>query len=120
MNRNNSESGEHEKLIKDMITTYQGKGYTNIQADLQGFSQPSTINGFIPDIVAKKPGGIWIVLEAETCGSINDSHTAQQWTAFYNYTTKNSYEFHVIVPKSCKNDASTKLNQLGLSAIIWS
>lgn len=127
-NRTGAESQEHINLIAMMANHFKQKGYQNIKADMDGFLQPEPIsdgkgNRYIPDLTCTKNDllGTRIVLEAETCGTINDSHTAGQWTAF----ARAQGEFHVVVPKNCgltsgREKAKARLRDLGITAQeIW-
>ncbi len=122
------ESKEHRDLIEMMASHFKKQGYTYIRADLLGYTKPDSVtdaygNKYIPDLTCDKNGfgGTRIILEAETCGTINDSHTADQWRAFYNAQG----EFHVVVPKLCggqsgRDKARARLQELGISAdVVW-
>lgn len=126
--RSGTESVEHKRLIRMMVNYFSNQGYTNIKADIDGYPQPEPIsdglwNTYIPDLTCRKND--WsktrIVLEAETCSTINDSHTAGQWRAF----ARASGEFHLVVPETCGNEsgrtkAQRQLRALGITADeIW-
>ena len=122
------ESTEHRQLIRMMVNHFRNQGYTNIKADLDGYTQPEPIsdgygNTYIPDLTCNKNdrNSTRIVLEAETCGTIDDGHTAGQWRAF----TRARGDFHLVVPKTCGNEsgrakAQRRLRELGITAKeIW-
>ncbi len=126
--RNPTEATEHNKLIKMMANYFEKEGYKYIRADLSGYTRPNSItdfngNKYIPDLTCNKTDfkETRITLEAETCDTINDSHTARQWRAFYNA----SGEFHLVVPKTCgmqsgREKAQARLRELRISADeIW-
>ena len=121
--RSGSESTEHAELITMMVAHFKGLGYSDIRADISGYTQPDQVGGHIPDLSCKKNDAARtrITLEAETCETIGDDHTASQWRAF----ASASGEFHLVVPKSCgtesgRSKAQRRLRELGLSADeIW-
>ncbi len=127
MTRTSAESKEHIQLIEMMANHFKSLGCTDIKADLDGYSRPDSINGYIPDLTCYKNGvnRSLIILEAETCSSIFDQHTERQWTAFYNRSRTTGSEFHIVVPKTCNTSSSResvkeRLRQLGISANeIW-
>lgn len=110
-----------------MATHFRKEGYSNIRADLPGYVTPDPVsdrwgNYYIPDLTctASSSAGQRIILEAETCGTINDSHTEEQWKAF----ARAGGEFHVVVPATCGTEsgrakAESRLRQLGIAAQVW-
>ncbi|MBW1697570.1 MAG: hypothetical protein JRH18_23950 [Deltaproteobacteria bacterium] len=117
MARTQSESQEHQKLIAMMVRHFENQGYREIRADIQGKSQPATIQGakrnHIPDLTARKNGKI-VILEAETAGTVSDDHTISQWTLFANAASKSGGEFHVVVPKGAREAAEKRASSLGI------
>lgn len=121
MEKNNvSESVQRESMIRAMIKVYQ-KDEENkiIGADLADFSIPPQVNGHIPDIVVKTPES-YVLLEAETCGSIDTDKTKLQLTTLHNYAAQNNIRFDMVIPKSCLDKVNKKLSELNISAKIWS
>jgi hypothetical protein len=116
MQRNPSESKQHIDLIQMMVNHFNIEGYRNIKADISGMTRPDVIYGtkqnHVPDLAAQK-NGITVILEAETSGSIHDSHTTSQWSLFADAAKNDGGEFHVAVPKGSRND--TKQQAAGLS-----
>lgn len=122
MQRNSSESKQHTDLITMMVNHFRGQGYQNIKADVAGMTRPDVIHGtkknHIPDLTAQN-NGVHIILEAETSGSINDGHTASQWTLFAD-AAKNGDQFHVVVPKGYRSDAAQRAASLSINIYtIW-
>lgn len=126
--RTSTESVEHRQLIKMMVSHFREQGYTSIKADLGQHAQPTPIGDrsgttYIPDLTCNKNDRARtpIVLEAEICSTINDSHTAGQWRAFAHAKG----EFHLVVPKNCGSEsgrtkARHRLRELGITAEeIW-
>lgn len=123
MQRNPSESKQHADLIQMMVNHFKGEGYRNIKADVAGMVSPDVIYGtkqnHVPDLTAQK-NGITVILEAETSGSIHDSHTASQWTLFADAAKNDSGEFHVVVPKGSRDEAAQRAANLSISIdTIW-
>ena len=130
--RNAAQSKEHQQLVRTMAVHYGRQGCSNIKADLPGYEQPHTIrSGSVehrPDVTCTKTQGGHkriIILEAETCESVEDSHTASQWKLFRLAADSWGGEFHIIVPRQCGNSAGRdlahqRLRELGISADeIW-
>jgi len=125
--RSLAESEEHKRLVKMMLNHFKSKGYTNLKADLEGETLPDRIDGHIPDLTCNKNDakGTFIILEAETCNTIFDEHTEDQWKTFHQKAQEVGGEFHIIVPKTCNGEsgpdlARKRLNELGIRAdAIW-
>lgn len=123
MQRNSSESKQHIDLINMMVNHFNSQGYRNIKADISGMTSPDVIYGtkqnHVPDLTAEK-NGVKVILEAETSGSIYDSHTASQWSLFADTTNNSGGEFHVVVPKGSRNDAEQRAADLSIKIdTIW-
>ena len=106
----------HAQLIRALAKEYESQGYY-VKADHIGHpnGQPPTINGYVPDLAAYSGGTLQIIAEAETCDTITDSHTREQWSAF----SKSPCRFHVIVPESCLQDAKLQASIWGLTVDSW-
>lgn len=123
MQRNPSESQEHRDLISMMASHFRGQGYQNIKADVAGMTRPDIIYGtkknHIPDLTAQK-NGVNVILEAETSGSIDDAHTASQWSLFADAAKSDGGEFHVVVPKGSRTNAEQRAANLSITIdTIW-
>ena len=123
MQRNPSESSEHEDLIDMMVRYFRSQGFRNIKADVPGIPNPDVVYGtkknHVPDITSDR-NGIGIILEAETSSSIYDDHTASQWSLFSDAARKSGGEFHVVVPKGLRNNAEQRAADLGVKLdTIW-
>ena len=123
MQRNPSESSEHEDLIKMMVRYFRGQGFRNIKTDVPGMPGTDVIYGtkknHVADLTADK-NGIGIILEAETSSSIYDDHTASQWSLFSGAARKSGDEFHVVVPKGLRGNAERRAADLGIKVdTIW-
>ncbi|MCK5473893.1 MAG: hypothetical protein KAI53_00665 [Candidatus Aenigmarchaeota archaeon] len=86
----------HKKLLK-RVTERVDKV---ISADINGYPKPESINNMIPDVVGIIDGEK-IIIEIETCDSIDTEHTKEQYTAF----STAGYKFRVYTPKDCSNKA---------------
>ncbi len=123
MQRNPSESKQHSDLVRMMVNHFRSQGYRNIKADIAGMTSPDVIHGtkqsHVPDLTAYK-NGIAVILEAETSGSIYDSHTASQWSLFAGAAKNNGAKFHVVVPKGSRSDAEQQAADLSINIdTIW-
>ena len=123
MQRNQSESIQHIDLIKMMVSHFRSRGYRNIKADVAGMTRPDVIYGtkknHVPDLTAQR-NGVAVILEAETSGSINDGHTASQWSLFADAARNDGGEFHVVVPKGYRNYTEQRAADLSINIdTIW-
>lgn len=117
MNRRQSESQEHHKLISMMVSYFENEGFKEIKADIPGRLRPAIIQGtkrnHIPDLTAQK-NSIYVILEAETSNTILDDHAISQWTLFADAASKAGGEFHVVVPKGARSIAKQRASNLGI------
>jgi hypothetical protein len=119
------ENGRHRFLIRMMADHFVILGHTDIKADLDGHPQPSQLEYHVPDLTARKGNGTFIILEAETRGTIADVHTSSRWRDSYNNARRMGGEFHIVVPRFCDNKdmiqkVQETLNKLSISADeIW-
>jgi len=106
----------HGQLVRALAREYESKGYY-VQADHIGHpnGSPPEVNGHVPDVAAYLGGTLRIVAEAETCDTIADSNTRDQWTAF----SRSPYRFEIIVPKSCLQDAQLQASLWGVAVDKW-
>jgi hypothetical protein len=106
----------HNALIQALAERYEKDGYF-VRADHISHpnGSPPTINGYVPDIAAYKDNTLKIIAEAETCDSISDTSTREQWEAF----AKSPYLFEIIVPKSCLEEAQRQANLWGIRVDRW-
>ena len=67
---------------------------------------------YYPDLTCKNQHGTVIILEAETCSSLNHEHTKDQFSIFRAHATKLGGRFEVVVPKRCSGyDARNTITQ---------
>ncbi len=102
----------HLRLISALVKKLMSEGYS-VSADHIGYpnGKPPKINEYVPDIYAKKGQKILIV-EAETCDSLNTVDTKLQWIAF---SSQEDASFSVIVPKKCITEAKKLAKQWGVN-----
>jgi hypothetical protein len=106
-----------------MVRHFRNEGFRNIKADIPEMQVPDLIYGtkknHVPDLTAKR-NGTFIILEAETSGSVDDDHTTSQWSLFADAANKAGGEFHVVVPKGSRSAAEQKSNLLSIQIdTIW-
>jgi hypothetical protein len=119
-----NEISEHDQLVLMMARYFQQLGYTDIKADIPGWSQPLYIYWsnnptlrYIPDLTCLDSNGVLVILEAETCSTLNDNHTQEQFRIFRAHATNNKGRFEVVIPRNCSgSDARALINN---SAILW-
>ena len=106
----------HAQLIRALAAQYESQGYY-VRADHIGHpnGSPASVNGHVPDVAAFSGGTLRIIAEAETCDTISDSNTREQWAAF----SRSAYQFEVIVPKSCLQDAQMQASLGGVTVNRW-
>jgi hypothetical protein len=109
-------SQTHKLLIRSLASRYEHEGYY-VKADHINHpnGSPLEINGHTPDLAAYYNGSLRIVAEAETCDTISDSHTREQWKAF----SQSQHRSHVIVPKSCLEEAQRQAGFWGITVSQW-
>jgi hypothetical protein len=85
-----------------------------VWADVQGYSQPQTISGYIPDIITN--GSRNLISEVETSDSYSSQHTKDQLKAF---DAASNYFLEVVVPKSVYESAVAFCSAWGVSVDSW-
>jgi len=115
---------DHDDLVLMMANYFKNQGYSNIQADIANYPTPPIIEGqdqnHRPDLLCDKTLYTQIILEAETEDTIDDEHTASQWSLFANWANEHNNEFHLVVPKDYREVAKKRLKELGINAHeIW-
>lgn len=111
----------HVRLVRAAWSTYVADGCTRIFADLPGERPPRALRlaGFPPsrpDLTCRDSQNRLLVVEAETCETLELEETAQQWQLFRAYADLCGGEFHVVVPQECRHRAQALLDRLGLRA----
>lgn len=115
---------EHSSMVGTLANHLSGEAYKEIKADHISHTRPDIITwkntgkGHIPDVTATKDGKQYL-FEVETCDSINEQHTEDQWTLFSANAKQYGKIFIVVVPKSCEQDANNRVKSLGVTASVW-
>jgi len=100
----------HDALVEMMVNHFAYLGYSDICADIPGYRRPNDIYWtnspdvrYRPDLTCKKNDAqqTLIILEAETCETLESDHTEEQFRLFRANTNQNKGEFHIVVPRSC-------------------
>ncbi len=107
---------QHEKMIEGIKNRLESNGFM-VQADHidSPNGTPARIGTAVPDIWAKK-GSKEIVVEVETCSSLEDADTRYQFNAF---SRKPGIEFWVVVPKKCAGLAQKNAKEWGYKIDRW-
>jgi|GEM_PF-1933626 len=122
-NRSEQEAQEHADMIKRLAEHFARQGYTEIKADIEGYELPAaakTPRGeFIPDITCFMPGKFrkFLAVEVETCRSIFDPHTVDEWEALGREARIHAGEFHVAVPRLCGIETGEELVKKRMSQL---
>ena len=82
MTRKKQSQSKHDAKVRNIARDLTAKGF-EVQADLKGYKKPDTINGYRPDVVAKK-GKQKRIIEVETPDSVNSARDVKQQKAFRN------------------------------------
>jgi hypothetical protein len=131
--RSEADAREHADLIKAMAAHLAAQGYTEIKADVEGFDAPASVmtprGEFTPDLTCLSTGKFrrHIVVEVETCRTIFDPHTVDEWEVFGREARIHAGEFHVAVPRRCGIESGQdlvkrRISQLGFHFrphLIW-
>jgi hypothetical protein len=91
---NKTEQSEHDSVIEASASSYIATGgtvYTN-----PGSEKNYDIDGFYPDLVAKKADGSIVIEEIETETTVTEDECYNQWKPY----SKLGYQFILIVPTS--------------------
>ena len=80
--RSKKSQSKHDAEVRKIAKALKNQGF-EVEADIQGFPQPSTINGYRPDVIAKK-GQQKKIIEVETSESVDSARDQKQQQAFIN------------------------------------
>ena len=110
-------SKEHQEIVQGLINHFKKKGLTIICAAYEGYDECEKRGRHEPDVVAKDSSGLHYIGEAETCDSLDDTDTEEQFEDFSNMQMKDSEKdvpFYIGIPKSCEQELLDKLKELGI------
>ncbi len=80
MARPRKSQSKHNQAVKESALKLESQGF-NVEADVPGFTQPKTIGGYRPDVVAKK-GVKRVIVEVETEDSVDSTRDQKQQQVF--------------------------------------
>lgn len=98
----------HEFVVEQAVDYLRERGFSDISANLPGFSQPEKVlsrnkrMSFIPDIIAGRQGDTYL-FAVETGDLYIDGPVARKWQEFSSYAEKNNMIFHIVVPRGMLN-----------------
>lgn len=78
--RSKTSQSKHDTEVRKIARDLKNKGY-DVKADVKGFSQPNTVGGYRPDVVATK-GKQRKIVEVETTESVSSTRDKAQQSAF--------------------------------------
>lgn len=116
-------SPQHQKLVTALVDHFRNNlGLTILSAALPNFTAPVTHGRHEPDIIARDSSGVLHIAEAKANYDDIFSETAkEQFIDFSNRImagTNMVVPFHIVVYKEDEPNLLTRLNQLGLGALI--
>ena len=69
---------DHDKCVENKANEWKNDGYI-VFADLEGWNKPVEVEGYVPDVIARKKG-VARICEVETEDTLEDH--GPQWGAF--------------------------------------
>lgn len=110
-------SDEHQMIVKRLIDHLQNKGLTITCAAYTGYDECEKVNRHEPDVMAMDDSGLIYIAEAETCDSLDDDLTKEQFQDFSDRVMtgdKRKVPFFIGIPSSCESRLLEILHNLGL------
>lgn len=89
MSRLTGSQSKHDVRVTIEARGYDSSGY-DVWADVSGWPQPEIINGYRPDIIAKK-GMYTSIVEVETPDSVDSTRDLAQRRAFREWADRSEY-----------------------------
>lgn len=121
----NDGQARHDKIIFDLTSYLTIRNFTQIRADLEGYSQPEQImsdesgDGYTPDLSALLDDVLHI-FEVETESTINSEQAKHRWKLFSAYAVVNELQFVLVVPAEAENEAISLVSDLTLgNTLVW-
>lgn len=114
---------EHDSLVKTVAQILVGRGYSDVKADIEGYTPPKKIvwetsrEGFVPDVTAQRDE--LRIFEVETVDTMSAPHTEEQWKLFFAYAKANKAMFYIVFPKGSVDAVKKRLEEIGISAYLW-
>ena len=118
---------EHADLMEALALYLASDGYTDIKVDMfhPTWTWPDPIprdgregEGHIPDATATKDGAGYLI-EVETGNSLDSDDTRNKWELVAADAKQHKKVFAVAVPKASEQKAQRRLQELGLTALVW-
>ncbi len=117
-------SDEHQSLVKGLIDEFEAKGKKIICADYGEYPRCEKIGRHEPDVVARDSSGLEYIGEAETCDSLNNKDTIEQFTDYSDRvmtSDQRKVPLIIAIPSKCEIDLvqTIKTNGLGSRTNIY-
>ncbi|KXB07316.1 hypothetical protein AKJ52_00470 [candidate division MSBL1 archaeon SCGC-AAA382C18] len=91
--RSGHSQSRHDRKVREIARKYELKGYDVKADDVPDFSDPGSIHGKVPDVIAEKNGHTTVV-EVETEDSVGTKRDKKQRREFKRWTgRKNTRHF---------------------------
>ncbi len=94
--RNEKNQTKHDHKVHERAKSLREQGF-NVRADIPGFKKPHSIQGYRPDVEARKYGKVRIIEEIETKDSLEKDHSQQK--AFEQYADRKNVKFVIRLTK---------------------
>ncbi|MBI4280174.1 MAG: hypothetical protein HY660_17110 [Armatimonadetes bacterium] len=113
----------HAALIAFAANRLAALGATRVFADIPHHRPPATLAGLgaypnaRPDATGRLPDQRLVIVEVETCGSIDDPHTTDQWRLFRARADAGGAVFVLVVPARCGEREGPALAQARAEAL---
>lgn len=112
----------HQKLVRALIKKFVLEGLEILKAADEGYEEPYKIGRHKPDIIARDAQKeTFSIGEAKICDDLTSDRTKEQFEDFSSRvmgegkSKGTTVSFHVVVPKSCEDNAWLMFRTLGLS-----
>lgn len=110
-------------MIRFVISALSKQGFADIKADVDGYPEPTPIEGgsgvgHMPDVTGYKQGLLHIY-EVETDDTISLPSTEDQWRIFTNFAETQGAKFVIVVPEEMERQAREQLARFKVHAQIW-
>ena len=112
-------SDEHQTIVLGLINHFKKKNFSIICAAYSGYSECDKQGRHEPDVVAKDSSGLLHIGEAETCDSLRNEDTIEQFKDFSSRSMTNDKRvvpFYIGIPKGCEDELLSVLKENSLTA----
>lgn len=104
----------YERMLRNVLPYVAPRGYTNVKADLPGQERPDAIGPHTPSISADG-----LIIEVETKDSLTSEQTKNTWKDLATHAASTSSRFIVVAPKGLEDVAKKQLQDLQITADVW-